>query len=302
MTTLRDAFVERLPEPHRAALAAEGELGARLDALVAAARAAWPDLCLTAEGFVRHLADRAPEGAGEAWLGDVVAADLYLAAACAGGDAAAVTAFHALHDATIRAAAREVAPAAADEVAQRVREKLLVAAPGEEPAICKYAGRGSLSGWVRVVTVREAYTHHRRAAREPIDELDVMVERAVEAHDPELALLKRRYKSAVKKAFGGAFDALDARERNLLRYAYVDGMTIDDLAQLHGVHRATAARWRNAARERLFEETRRVLVEELDVSASDVTSILRLVGSQLELSSLERDERGDRAEGMGEDR
>src|SRR5262249_6372653 len=41
-----------------------------------------------------------------------------------------------------------------DEVAQTVRERLFVVAPGSSPRILDYAGRGSFVGWLRAVIVR----------------------------------------------------------------------------------------------------------------------------------------------------
>jgi len=52
---------------------------------------------------------------------------------------------------------------------------------------------------------------------------------------------------------------------------------------MYRVHRATAARWVAAAREALFEETR-ARVESVGVAGNELTSIVRLVQSQIHLS------------------
>ena len=62
------------------------------------------------------------------------------------------------------------------------------------------------------------------------------------------------------------------------------GATVDDLGALYQVHRATAARWIGAARERLAEETRRQMIEQLGIQPADYDSILRLIHSQLDVS------------------
>lgn len=55
---------------------------------------------------------------------------------------------------------------------------------------------------------------------------------------------------------------------------------------LHGVHRATAARWVDAARETVLAGTQRELIRRLRISRSELASVIRLIQSQLELSLL----------------
>jgi RNA polymerase sigma-70 factor, ECF subfamily len=56
---------------------------------------------------------------------------------------------------------------------------------------------------------------------------------------------------------------------------------------LYGVHRATAARWVNAAREELGEAIRAQIAQRLTISVGQVDSIVRLVQSRIDVS-LER--------------
>jgi RNA polymerase sigma-70 factor (ECF subfamily) len=102
--------------------------------------------------------------------------------------------------------------------------------------------------------------------------------------DPRLDDLRRRYRGDFAAAFRAALAALPVRERNLLRQHHMDGLTIDQLAGLYRVHRATAARWVARARTTLSGETRRRLMERLGVATQDADSIIRLVRSQLDLS------------------
>ena len=73
----------------------------------------------------------------------------------------------------------------------------------------------------------------------------------------------------------------------LLRFHHLDGLTVDDLARMYNVHRATAARWVAAAREAVFEETRLRLHDRLGVDDSTAVSVVKLVQSQL-VNSLRR--------------
>jgi RNA polymerase sigma-70 factor, ECF subfamily len=92
----------------------------------------------------------------------------------------------------------------------------------------------------------------------------------------ELTLLKRSAASKLKAALLSALEALTPRERSLLRYAYCDERSVDDIAAIYRVHRATAARWVVKAREHLVEETHACLSDQLGASRSEIRSILRL--------------------------
>ncbi|HSR96999.1 MAG TPA: hypothetical protein VLM79_08125 [Kofleriaceae bacterium] len=64
----------------------------------------------------------------------------------------------------------------------------------------------------------------------------------------------------------------------------LDRINIDQLARMHGVHRATAARWIQAAREAVVAGTHRELCKRLRLSRSEVASVIRLIHSELEVS------------------
>lgn len=78
--------------------------------------------------------------------------------------------------------------------------------------------------------------------------------------------------------------ALSVRERNLLRQRFADGIRIDQLAGLYGVHVATIGRWLAGAREQVYVVTRDILLERLRIGHAEFDSILRVVRSQLDLS------------------
>jgi RNA polymerase sigma-70 factor (ECF subfamily) len=99
-----------------------------------------------------------------------------------------------------------------------------------------------------------------------------------------MAYLKKQYEREFKDAFAQAMRELDEDEQRALRYAVVEGMSIDDIARLERVHRATAARSVARARARLAELTRAILQERLAVDTQQLDSILRLVPSQVDVS------------------
>jgi RNA polymerase sigma-70 factor (ECF subfamily) len=64
----------------------------------------------------------------------------------------------------------------------------------------------------------------------------------------------------------------------------IDGLTIDQLAALYHVNRATTARWVAGARLAIVKATRAQLIEHAGVPPADVDSVIRLVRSQPDLS------------------
>lgn len=267
------------------------ELEPLLVAIVARAAAAWPSVQIETERFVCAIAERLPPdlpaaGGLEALHTD----DLYLACGCAAGDPAALAGFEAHYGAVIERSILAIGVPSNDraDFGQIVRERLLVSpAPGAPPRIVKFLAFGSLAAWVRVIATREALrllppsAHARRQAAASDEEL---ADLTAPDDDPEVGYAKRRYRDEFKEAFHAAVAALSAHERLLLRQHTLDGLSIDQLAGLHGVHRATAARQVHAARDALFAGTRRELTRRLRLSSDELASMLRLIESQLDVS------------------
>ncbi len=281
-----EAFVEHLPAQQRRELGALGDLSNRLEAVLIEARQAWPELAYDETDYLRYLAERlASESHPAQALDNIRAADLYIAFGCATGDERACELLRNEFLTPTRAAlARLGPPEFVDDVCQQVLENLLVGTEEKPPAVTKYAGRGRLASWIKVTAVRDGLRLTKKAGRERSTDTDILVERAIEVTDPELKVLKETYRVQFKQAFQTAFFQLSAKERNMLRYEYIGGLTIDQLGLLYGVHRATAARWMASARTALFNKTRRVLTEQLKISREEFDGIMRLIESQLEVS------------------
>ena len=209
------------------------------------------------------------------------ARDVVLAQACVLGDATALREFEARLGPEIDVALTRLGleHGEAGDVKSRVLEKLL-APPSTK--LAQYEGQGPLASWVKAVTTREALSLRRTKARRR-DLLDAAGD-ALTPVDPELAFLKRHYRDAFRLAFGTTVDELSAEDRLLLRYRFVDGLTLPQLAAACGVHRATAARRLATLRERLFAGTRAQLSERLDVPADELASIFRLIQSNFDVS------------------
>jgi RNA polymerase sigma-70 factor (ECF subfamily) len=102
--------------------------------------------------------------------------------------------------------------------------------------------------------------------------------------DAELDLARHRDGAAFKDAVTEAIESLDAQERAILRLRYVDGLTVEKIGVIYGVHAATIVRRLSASRERVIARVRDLLYVRKKLRARDVASLAALVQSQLELS------------------
>jgi RNA polymerase sigma-70 factor (ECF subfamily) len=258
---------------------ADDALEARLGEACGVAARAWPDVAVAAEDVAAALGRR-----GGAPVADAAAVEVHLALGCARGDAAALGHFERRFlDAVGAAVASMRLPAATvDEVRQEVRRKLLVGEDGAPPRIVEYAGDGSLRGLVGVVAVRAALSMLRKERREvPGDDL---LDLPDADPDPRLALMKAEYRAAFRAAFEQAVGSLEPRDRNLLRLHHLDAVTLDQLAAMYGVHRATAVRWLGDVKRRLLTDTRRSLRASLGVDEAGLDSVMGLIESRLDVS------------------
>ncbi len=246
------------------------------------ARGKWPSVALGDGAFIAFLASKAPTyEALVPFLRRLHTGDLYLACAAGRGDPQAIGAIEREHVLPLRAAmARQnFTESLIDDVQQAARERLFVT----DRKISTYDGRGTLRGWLRVVFMRDALHATRKADLEarPADDI---ADFPTSNDDPEMAYLKELYRKEFAEAFALALGDLSHRQRNVLRQHTVFGVTIDGLAVMYRVHRATAARWLDGAREALLAGTRRELTARLNLSAENLDSIMRLIESQIDIS------------------
>jgi len=242
--------------------------------IAAAGRAAWPEIAISEDTIRERLAGRDD-------LDNLHDSDLYLACALAAGDAAAVTAFEKSFVPQIDLALRRMrlTPSAAEEVKQAMRVQLLA-----DKKIADYAGRGELAAWLRISATRKAYRVAKKNTREQSLDDALLEHWPAGTPDPRSDHLRARYTAELKTAIREAFAALEVRQRNLLRQHILDELTIDDLAKLYRVHRATCARWLADARADLGKQTRKRLVASLGTPGDELESLLRFLDSDIELS------------------
>jgi RNA polymerase sigma-70 factor (ECF subfamily) len=260
--------------------------------LLAALRAALPELSPPGAGFLVEVARRLPPDQVpdfDPWraLGRLHLNDLYVAHECIRHEPRAIRLFESAYFAAVDDVVAELRLQApqADEVKQVLWERLFMPSKtGRPPALVTYSGQGPLRAWIRVSAVREAYRILDAQKKWQQLEGDRLARVASVEDDPELQYLKGRYREEFRAAFAAGMADLDARQRNVLRHYHLDGMTIDQIGALYRVHRATAFRWLERARKTVLRSTRKALCEQLNVSRREVASIMRLIESRLDVS------------------
>ena len=238
------------------------ELEHALRRAIDAARAAWPEVHTDDATVLAHLGRALAQGAAstlDEWLARDTMSDLYLASACAAGDPAALATFEARYMSQLDAALRRLnfSQNVIDDAKQDVRIAILVGDGARPARISEFTGAGSLIGWLRVVAINAARRIFRKTGvASPPEDVDFEA-LLIESQHREPEFIKANYREEFRIAFQAALAKLDSRERALLRQHYILGLTIDQIAAIHGVHRATSARWLEKCRERLHANTRR---------------------------------------------
>jgi RNA polymerase sigma-70 factor (ECF subfamily) len=286
VATKRDAFLGGLDARQRGRFAVWAGLDDAIADVWTAVRAVRPSLPDASDDFLRYLATHvSTELDPESALASLRVDELYLAWACLRGDPSATAQLRAAHAAHIDRALVRFARQPGDfvaEVRQLVWTKLLTGDAASSPKLALYAGRGKLESWLRVLTVRTALSHLRGIPG--LAEEEQIAVRAAGDADPELRLMRSVYRAQFRDALQRAMATLGREERGILRYHFLDGLSIDKLAPLLRVSRATAARQLSRAKERLIALARGELARAVGMPASEIDTILRLLQSQMDVS------------------
>ena len=253
---------------------------ASLAALHAQAAAAWPDFTVEVGAFVAALEAKLAEP-DPPQLTAAGAAELYLALACAAGTTAAIVVFEREYLSIVATAlsGMKLPTATVEDVRSTVRDKLLLA-DGKQARIIDYAGRGRLKGLIQVTATRTAIDRIRHESKEA----ELPARELAAPANIELSLIKAQYREAFMAGFTRAVASASRRDRNLLRLHFLGGVTLEQLAQMYGVHRATVVRWLAAARETVFGATREHVAEAIGAPSEELDEMFELVRSRVELS------------------
>lgn len=239
----------------------------------------WPDVALAFEAFAlrcRHVLMQEGELPLEA-------ADLYLCCACAAGSPRALQIFESKASSVAETAIRRVDRCEdfVRETLQELRRKLLV---GADAKVRAYSGRGPLKAWVRVAATRAALDRKRAQKAGQLRQVELSERLAAADLDPEATVLRARFGLAFQEALRASIAALSKQERNVLRLHAVGRCNIDEIGRAYNVHRATAARWIERCRSKIYSEVRDALKLKHGLTASEFRSLAVVLGAELELS------------------
>lgn len=230
----------------------------------------------------RVIDDLSARGALPETLDEALARDLALTSLWAEGRALAVFEREFVPALTRAIAKLRLDDATIDDVLQSLRTTLFL----ENRAIRGYRGQGDLRGFLRISAVRLAL-RGKQGNKQPGQASandDALVDEVAPGDDPELGYLKSLYRPAFRRAILASIADLPERERTLLRQHVIDGLGIDQLALVYGVHRATCARWLTGARAAFFEGAKRRFLEEVPLRPAEQASLFHLVQSQLDFT------------------
>jgi RNA polymerase sigma-70 factor (ECF subfamily) len=169
--------------------------------------------------------------------------ELVLARACAVGNERAWEVFLTRYRNTLYESAYKIArsESAARSLADSLYAELYgVDSKGQQRTskLLYYQGRGSLQGWLRIVTAQEYVNQYRSARRET--SLDAAVEDGAQFAAPEAE--SAASDPLVEAAVAAELASLRAEEQLLLAAYYLDRRTLAAIAKLQGVHESTISR------------------------------------------------------------
>lgn len=245
----------------------------------AEAQRQWPSLGVTEAEFVGRIASVLESASpSPVALTTIRPTEQMLVAACLEQRPGAMVALERYAFELLPSVAQRFASVlTADELVQRVRTKLLTPPPGESPLLARFTGVTSLGRWIRIVAVRlgldAARSSQRRQAREHT------LPDALPQRDPEFYWMRQLYTENFERILSENLLALPVRDRNLLKAQVVHGMSLEEMARVWSVHRATVARWLRAARLGLLGSVRDGLQVQAGLSESEVDSVLNLIRS-----------------------
>jgi len=239
----------------------------------------WPTLRVDFEVFVAHCQRVLPSN-GELPLAP---ADVYLCCACTLEQPAALRSFEAEGAAVAEAAIRRIdgSDDFVRDTLQALWSKLLV---GADAGVRSYSGRGPLQAWVRVVATRIALDRRRVDKRSAGRQVELSDRFAAADVNLEAALLKAQFGQIFQDALRVSVAALSKQERNVLRMHVVGQCSIDEIGRDYNVHRATAARWIERSRAKIYDEVRDALRVRHNLTDSEFNSLATLMGEELQLS------------------
>ena len=241
----------------------------------------WPDLAsVTLDDYVKHVRQLQTSASDIERYGT----DVYLAQACGNAEPEAL---HILETRYFPALDDHLVRSGFDTTTRQdvFQQMLMHLCAGPYPRMMTYAGRAALVSWLGVTAIRFAVNMGAKSAQSGTQAVELTFERLVaDEVSPEMRVTIERARPLFQSALSTAIDALAERDRTLLRLCFLDGLSIDGIGSMYGVHRATAARWIAQIRQKIFNDVKAVLTRDLGLHNSEFESLVFLIRSELHLS------------------
>jgi RNA polymerase sigma-70 factor (ECF subfamily) len=162
---------------------------------------------------------------------------------------------------------------------QIVRAKLL---SGALPRIGTYAASGPIEAWVRMIVIRAAVDLLRQPRLANGDA--ALAEIATDIFPVDVTIDAAKQVPRLREAVTAALGVLAAEERMLLKLHYLDGVSLDRLAALLRVHRATVVRQIATVRRKIVIEVGNNLGTRFGTRPSELRSLWRTFGEQVQVT------------------
>jgi RNA polymerase sigma-70 factor, ECF subfamily len=253
---------------------------ALLLAVLGECHTAWPDVSVDAPVFAQYVGQRLPRDSDvTAALAAASLTDLYLACACTLGNAAAVAALdtHFIRRIALLPFGSVPRVRDAEELAQRLRIRVLVGEAEQPPRIASYTGRGPLNAWLRVAAARLAVDLHRAEAS-PSPPNWAMLTGPI---DQELLYLKQTHADLFGAALDEALRGLSKRTRTVLRLHFLEGVPVLQIATSYNVSARSVQRWIVNAQTEVIDQMRSTLGTRLELTGSQLESLMGAMQTEL---------------------
>lgn len=166
-----------------------------------------------------------------------------------------------------------------DELLQASLTRVLVENDGAR--LRQYRGQGTFSAFLVTVALRLFTTARTSAPRESSED---DLSQLPAALDLERHLARSQNRAHFSQAFRAALEALPSRQRTLLKLNLVNGSSIDELAPMYQVSRATVARWLAQSKDALRVETLKRLSASTRLEGDDLDGLLHSLESGFDVS------------------
>jgi RNA polymerase sigma-70 factor len=282
-----DYFIGLLSPSIREEMTKVSNLEETLNEIILSCQEAWPTVALPKVLFLSFLAELLNH------LGELPAKffhwhlpDVYLLCGCLAGMTEAIAAFERQVFTKIEPQLQSIlkTPDLISDLKQSLLQDLFVGKGEQPPKAKSYTGQTNLRNWLFVVAIRRAINLFHRAKKQRYLSTHDLSNLPILEEDPELQYLKVLYQHEFRAAFQHALATLSSSARNLLRYYFVEELTLWQIGELYQVNRVTVSRWFAKIRRHILITTRQYLIDKLQVDDAAYESIMRLLKSQLKAS------------------